>query len=382
MKVTGIIAEYNPFHNGHAYQLEYAKSISDAVIVVMTGNFVQRGDVAIFDKFNRAEMALKNGADLVFELPVAFSMNTAERFAFGGVSILDSLNIVDFLLFGSESGDIKLLENSAKLLENEPLEISEKIKEFLGEGLSFPKARELAFSELIPSSLLSKPNNILALEYIKQLYRLNSKIKPCTLKRKGEEYHSLDFSSDFSSASALRNAILNENFSYVPFLNCPIHRLNRLDNAVLYNIRKNGVNALENISDISEGLENRIIKAASKAGSIEELISIVNTKRYTDARVRRIILSSLLGITSSLSKKPPTYARLLGSTKCGLLLLKEIKQKSNIKIITKTADFKDDNEMFKKDILSTDIYDLSSDKPEGAGIDFKNSPIIIGGNDE
>ena len=382
MKVTGIIAEYNPFHNGHAYQLEFAKSFSDAVIVVMSGSFVQRGDVAIFDKYSRTEVALKNGADIVFELPVVFSMSVAERFAFGGVSILDSLNAVDFLLFGSECGDIEDLKSAAKLLENEPPEISEKIKKHMDEGFSFPKARELAFSGLIPFPLLSSPNNILGIEYIKKLYSLNSDIIPVTQKRMGEGYHSKNLNSEFMSSTAIRNAIINENFCYEPFSSSPVHRLEKLSSAVLYSIRKNKEAAFLNIFDVTEGLENRILKAADKATSIDELISLVSTKRYTDTKIRRILLSSLLGIEKDILHQAPRYARLLGATKKGFEVLKKIKEKSNLKIITKTADFKEKNESFEKDILATDIYDLTSDNPKGAGQDFKHSPVIIGGNYE
>ena len=268
MKITGIIAEYNPFHNGHAYQLEFAKTFSDAVIVVMSGSFVQRGDVAIFDKYSRTKAALNHGADIVFELPVVFSMSVAERFAFGGVSILDSLNVVDFLLFGSECGDIDALKAGAKLLEYEPVEVSERIKNLMDEGFNFPKAREIAFSGLIPPALLSSPNNILGLEYIRKLYSLNSSITPVTQKRVGEGYHSKNLNSEFISATAIRNAILNENYSYEPFLKSPVHRLEMLSSAVIYNIRKNKEAAFFNIADVSEGLQNRIIQAADKSASI------------------------------------------------------------------------------------------------------------------
>ncbi len=382
MKITGIIAEYNPFHNGHMLQLEYAKSFSDAVIVVMSGSFVQRGDVAVFDKHSRAKSALSHGADIVFELPVVFSISTAERFAFGGVSILNNLNVIDFLLFGSESGDIEALKQGAELLLNEPVDVSKKIKKLMSDGLSFPKARELAFSGLIPPTLLSSPNNILGLEYIKKLLEFNSSIVPITQKREGEGYHSKNLGSKFSSATAIRNAILTENYSYELFSNCPVHRLEKLDTALIYNIRKNKENAFLDTPDISEGLQNRIIEASKKANTIDELISLVLTKRYTETKIRRIILSSLLGINSNLQKKEPQYAKLLGATKKGLEALKEIKEKSSLKIITKTADFKEKDEMFEADILSTDIYDLTSDCPSGSSQDFKNSPVIIGGNYE
>lgn len=374
MKVTGIVAEYNPFHKGHEYQLNYAKTISDAVVVVMSGSFVQRGDVAIFDKYTRADVALKHGADLILELPVVFSLNSAERFSYGAVAILDKLNIIDYILFGSESGDIEKLQHAAMLIENEPENVSNRIKELLDKGESFAYARETAFSDIIDSSLLSSPNNILALEYIRQLIKRHSKIKPITQKRAGSGYHEKELNEAFPSATALRHAILNDNFSYSLFSKAVIHRLERLDNLILYNIRKNKQAAFHNISEVSEGIENRIIN--TNAGSINCLVDLTYSKRYTKARVRRILLSSLLGLNSSLSKKEPEYIRVLGATKTGLSLLKEIKNKSDLDIITKTADYKKDNPMFEKDILASDIYDLSGDILTGAGTDFKTSPVI------
>ena len=377
MKVTGIIAEYNPFHEGHAYQLKTAKSMSDAVIVIMSGCFVQRGDVAIYDKFKRAEVALKNGADLVIELPVVFSSSTAERFAYGGVCLLHKTNIVDFLLFGSESGDLKALESAAEILENEPESVSLNLKNLLNEGLSYPKAREIAYKDFIEPTLLSSPNNILGIEYIRQLIRLNSKIKPVTLKRQGAGYHDKDFKKEFPSATALRSAIINEDFSYEPFKNDCVHTLKNLETAIIYNIRKNKEMAFSNIFDVSEGIENRLVRAASEYSSIEDIINHCTTKRYTRTKLQRILIASLLGINSELSKQEPEYIRVLGTTETGFSLINKIKELSALKIITKVADFKDENKMFEKDILATDIFDLSSSSPQGAGRDFKTTPIIL-----
>lgn len=380
MKVTGIIAEYNPFHKGHEYQLNYAKAVSDAVVVIMSGSFVQRGDATVFDKFVRAEAALKHGADLVLELPAVFALNTAERFAFGSIAVLDKLNIIDFLLFGSENGNIEELKQAAILLEKEPEDVSKKISALLDSGEGFAGAREKAFAGFIASSLLSLPNNILALEYLRQLYRRNSKILPLTHKRLGSNHHDVNLDSTHPSASAIRHAILNENLSYAPFNNSVIHRLNKLDLPVLYNIRKNKSSAFKDIFDVSEGIENRIVKAASASGSIEELVNRTASKRYTKSRIRRILLSSLLGFTADLSADEPQYIRVLGATKTGFSLLKEIKQNSGLDIVTKTADYKkNNNKMFEKDILATDIYDLTADISQGTGLDFKTSPIIIGG---
>ena len=377
MNITGIIAEYNPFHAGHRYQLSLAKESADAVIVVMSGSFVQRGEAAVFNKWDRTRTALKYGADLVLELPVVFALNTAERFAFGAISILNKIGIADTLIFGSECGDISLLSSAATLLENEPLEVSQKIKKYLEKGMGYPAARELAFEGIIPAKLLSSPNNLLGIEYIRQLLRTNSRIKPITHKRIGADYHDRVIHSDFPSATALRGEILN-GYIYDEFSHSVIHRTENLENIILYNIRKNKQSAFSDICDVSEGIENRIVSAAFDSKTLSELEDFVSGKRYTRSKVRRILLSSLLGLNSSLSKSEPSYARVLGASKTGFSLINEIKSVSDIDVITKTAHYKKENIMFDKDILATDIYDLTADIPSGAGSDYKNSPIIGG----
>ena len=183
MKISAVIAEYNPFHYGHKYQLENMKQASDAIAVIMSGPFVQRGEAAITDKWTRAEAALLNGADAVFELPVIYALNTAQSFAFGAVDVLNRTNIIDELWFGSECGQLDKLSAAADILENEPKEVSKKIKKLTAGGMLFPKARETAVRGFVPDGgILSMPNNILAVEYIRALMRKNSKIKPITLK--------------------------------------------------------------------------------------------------------------------------------------------------------------------------------------------------------
>ena len=189
MNITGIITEYNIFHNGHKYQIDEIKKHSDAVIVVMSGSFVQRGDVAITDKWSRAKTALLGGVDLVIELPVCYALNAAPNFATGGINILNALGVVNNICFGSESGSIDELMSAAELLENENSEISEKIKKYVMGGMSYPNALTKAYSALIPSDILSEPNNILATEYIRALIRSDSKIKPMTVKRHTAGYH-------------------------------------------------------------------------------------------------------------------------------------------------------------------------------------------------
>ena len=207
MKVSAIIAEYNPFHNGHKYMIEKVKEHSDAAVVIMSGSFVQRGDAAVTDKWSRATAALSNGADLVIELPVTYALNTAQRFAHGGVYIADAI-CADELCFGSESGDVQSLINAADMIINEPIDVSEKIKGYVSEGMNYPSARKLAYEGLIGTDILTMPNNILALEYICAINRLDSSIAPRAIKRRAVGHNDMTVTADTASASAIRNRIL------------------------------------------------------------------------------------------------------------------------------------------------------------------------------
>lgn len=385
MKVCAVICEYNPFHNGHKYQLDWIKKEYDGVVCIMSGAFVQRGEPAVFDKWTRANAAVLNGVDLVVELPVCYAVNTAERFAFGAVSIADKMKIIDALCFGSESGDESELKNAAKLLYNEPFEVSENIKRLMKTGVNFPTARELAFAELIDISLLKEPNNILALEYIKALIALKSTIKPVALKRKDSSYHETVPSSNITSATAIRNLIYtNGNFeNYVPQNCCELYEkitpsnIDELDNILLYLLKTTSPEELSKISDVSEGLENRLIDAANNCNSFDELCSFIKSKRYTYTKISRILMSIILKLDKELSKAEPEYLRVLAMNKIGMELLNKIKEKSELTIITKPADFKGFNKSFDLDILSGDIYSLcAKDSPKNPR-DFLNSPVII-----
>lgn len=381
-KVCGIIAEYNPFHNGHKYQLELLKKDFDTIVVVMSGSFTQRGDVAIIDKWSRAESALFSGADLVIELPCVYAMSTAERFAFGGVSILNSLGCVDGISFGSECGDIEILTKSAEMLLNETPEQAEKLQKLMKEGIPYASAREQVFSD-IPTGILNSPNNILGIEYIKHLILSGSSITPITHKREGAAYNSTTLSGELSSASAIRANAKNPEIRnqmpdnvYEIYEKAEKHYLDGLNTAALYFIRTGGPEALKASLESVEGVENRIFEASAKCKSIEEIADFCSTKRYTKAKIRRIILSSMLGIDGEICKKAPTYARILGATKKGTALLSDIKKKSALSIVTKTADYKEVNPMFQKDILATDIWALSATE-SCAGLDFTTSPAIF-----
>lgn len=385
MRIGAVICEYNPFHNGHKFQLEKIKKECDSVICVMSGSFVQRGDIAVVDKWTRAGMAINNGADLVIELPVCFSLNTAERFSFGAVSLIDSLGVCNSLYFGSECGNTDTLKNAASILLNEPKEISDKIKKLMDSGISYPSAREEAFCDVIDKDLLSEPNNILALEYIKSLMAINSKIKPVTIKREFSSYHETTPTNPITSATAIRELIKNgDDFnSYIPENTVDLYEnfnrpdVENLSDILLYTIRTTTQQELSKINEVSEGLENRIIEAINHERSFDGVCNFIKSKRYTMSKIRRILLSIVLGLDKELSKKPPQYIRVLGMNKKGMDILSEIKKKSSLPIITKVADFKIKSEAFEKDILSTDIFYLSQKNDKSFGKDFKTSPVII-----
>lgn len=384
MKTGAVIAEYNIFHNGHKYLIDNVRKNCNAVIAIMSGSFVQRGDVAITDKWTRAEMALKNGVDLVFELPVIYALNTAQKFAFGSVYLLDRLNIVEELYFGSESGDIDTLLNTAKLLENEPVNISEKIKSLMDLGVNYPTARQRAYEDDIDSEILASPNNILAIEYIRTLMQLESKIVPKTTERTKVGYHDLSVSDNFASATAIRNMIEEDkDFSkYVPKntdMNFAKYSLSNIDSAVIHTLRNADIEVLKNINDVSEGLENRIKKLCNECGTIQSLAESIKTKRYTRTRINRVILSCALGLTKELCSYVPDYVRVLGMNKTGAALLSQIKKSSDLQIITKTADYRRDDEIFNAEIRATDLFALASFDPQKrvAGLDYKKSPVIM-----
>ncbi len=381
MKIAAIICEYNPFHNGHKYQLEQVKSEYDAVIAIMSGSFVQRGELAIFDKWTRAKTALLNGVDLVIELPVCYALNTAERFAYGAVRIADATGVCDALCFGSESGNIDELLSAAELLNNEPAEISFKIQSLMNNGVSFPAAREKAYLGEISGDLLSEPNNILAIEYIKALKRLNSNIKPTTVKRIGARYNETDHIGTYNSASGIRE-LLKQGEDVAGFLpentteilkNAPQYRTENLFSAMKYAIISAEEEFLANINDIREGLEHRIVAAAKGSGNYNEMLDTIKTKRYTMSCIKRILLSVLLKLDKETASAAPEYLRILGMNELGKNILKEMKQKSALPIISKTADFS--ARQLECDILATDIASIASG--EELGKDYKRSPIVI-----
>jgi len=395
MKIVGVVAEYNPFHKGHMYHLSKIRSDfrPDGIICAMSGNFVQRGEPAIFDKWARARMALGGGADLVFEIPTCFASSTAEIFAEAAVKLLNSTGLVNCLSFGIEEYKIEELHTVSEILAWEPDSFKSLIKKHLKEGLSFPSAREKALLELLSgklpqdnlnhiSELLKKPNFILAVEYLKALkkYRMNMEILP--VKREGAGYHEKDLHKKYPSASAIREYLKKNGggeishflASAVPphcaeIIKSEIERgkgpvfLENFEILMLGLLRRSLDEELRSFFDITEGLENRIKQAAKKATDLNELIGEIKSKRYPETRIQRILIHVLLNIEKELvASRTPNYLRVLGFSKRGLEILREIKKRSELPIIVRAAEYKkltgSARRMFEIDLLASDLYSL------------------------
>lgn len=383
--VTGIIAEFNPLHSGHKFLIEKAKENGE-VICVISGNFVQRGDTAIAEKSVRTKAALLSGADLVLELPVLWSMSTAQNFALGGVSALVNSGC-DCIMFGSECGDIEKLKATAEILLS--TEFSEKIKLHLEKGITFAKARELAAEELgAEKGILSGANNNLAIEYILAAKKLGANISFKTVERQGAMHDSHDL-ADYVSASLLREKMLSGDIELAKkymekdvadlFFGSQFSSISRLERAILTVLRTKSIEDLKKLPDLSEGVENKLLSGINTAGALEELYSLIKVKRYTLARIRRLVLSAFLGFQDSFFLKPLPYIRVLGFNKSGEKLLRTRLQSSSVPVITKTADFDnldtESKKVFETEIKATDLYALSLEKPFQKGLEYTRKII-------
>jgi len=416
MKVVGLIVEYNPFHLGHLYHLETAKKVtsSDYVICVMSGNFIQRGEPAMFDKWARTKMAILGGADLVIELPVVYGMSSAEYFAKAGVSLLCKTGIVDSLCFGSEIGSLEELRAIAEVLANEPYDYKSLLKKYLDGGISYPAAREKALLDYFKlagldyehlSDYISKANNILGIEYLKALINMDSKIKAVTIKRQGSDYTDINLSGQFSSATSIReiiqtdglNSAIKSTISESTFNvikeevesgRGPIFT-NYFDNIVLALLRRLGRDGLEHLPYMGEGLHNRLYKGLLKSSTIGELVDKSCTKRYTRTRVLRGIMHSLTGLQEEDFKEfnssgGPKYIRVLGFNSKGQQMLGEMKEKATLPVIIKTADYtkildETGRKMFEIESASTDMYVLGyPTAKKGIGQEFTRNVVRIG----
>lgn len=408
-KVLGIVCEYNPFHNGHLYHLEELKKItgSNYSIAIMSGNFTQRGSTAIIDKWSRTETALKAGIDLVIELPTLYAISSAENFADGAIHILDSLKIVDYVGFGAETSDIDVLDNIADVLYNEPRAYKTLLSHELNKGISFPKARENALLIYLNNirkyvNVVSAPNNILGIEYIKALKKYKSIIKPISIARFEAGHNDLSYHSNIASGTTIRNIIKNGNFDILRRL-VPestysilmdnikqthiVPDLSVFERQIFYNLRKMSIEEIRNLPDVTEGLEFSIKKAANSCNSIYEFLNIIKSKRYTSTRLQRILLYSLLEITKKdmeLSRKVTPYIRVLGLNNKGKFMISEIaKANPKLEIITSVKRFLDSSNnknlktMLNKDIFATDVYTLGFTYDSCNNLDFTKKIITL-----
>lgn len=381
MSAVGIIAEFNPLHTGHKRLIDYAKTLGDTIACVISGNFVQRGDVAIISKQQRAKFALLCGVDIVAELPVLWSMSTAQNFALGGVWQLYNLGCQK-IVFGSECGDIDALINAADVLNSDGF--FEKVSEKAKSGVTFAVARENAAQEMgVDFTLLRGANNNLGIEYILAAKKLNLPIEFHTIKRLGAGHNSNEIDDGFVSSSFIREELLKSNIGYTErfmpreirgIIN-PEHiaDIKRLENAILCSLRTKSANDLKNLPDISEGLENKIYFSARVATSLDELYNMIKTKRYTMARIRRLVLSAFLALDNRFFMTTPPYVRVLGFNSNGLEHLKT--PQGIIPVITRALQIKnlDDDaiKVFETECRATDIYNLALGVPLECGSEQK-----------
>lgn len=386
MNVCGIICEYNPFHNGHKYHIQQTKEKFGAthIVSVMSGNFTQRGDIAIVDKYKRAETALKNGVDLVIELPVAYALGSAEQFAQGAVFLLNALGCVNMLSFGSECGDIKLLREAAGAVYY--AQESEELTAQMKNGLSYPAALQKAIDKYYTSDVLetlTSPNNTLAVEYIKALDSVASPIQPVTVKRyKAAHDSDIDGDSDILSASQLRRLISEKKdiSQYAPYCDfSATASISNIETAILSKLRSMPKASIEKTPNVLMGLENRIYRAVNVSTSLNELLFLIKTKRYTLARIRRIILSSFLGITKNDLKISPSYVRILGMNSKGKEILSAAK--CELPINTSLSQLSKINDTAKRQAKLEERcdnqYALAFEQKLPCGLDYTAKPIIF-----
>ena len=399
-KRIGIIAEYNPFHNGHLYQIKKAKELTgaDTVIAVMSGNFTQRGETSLVNKFEKTKIALQNEVDMVIELPTIYSISSAENFALGGIKILNEIGNIDYLVFGIEEDNLQELQAIADVLVNENDEFKSKIKTELDKGNSYPKAREITLKKVLLSEnmkdIMQKPNNILAIEYLKALKITNSRIKPFAIKRKNSMHHDNNINENYASGTYIRKLFIENNFdeiskvvpkyTYERLSELKSHRtyvtsINDFSDIVIYKIRMMTKEEISKIADVNEGLENSIKLASTTCKTIDEIIDKVSTKRYTKTRISRILTYILLDITKSdmeQSKKNDPYIRVLGINKKCEEILSTINDSKLITSLKKFEENNGENELLNIDKKATEIYTIKYPKSVDANLDYTSKFII------
>ncbi|MDQ0198481.1 nucleotidyltransferase [Neobacillus ginsengisoli] len=403
MKAVGVIVEYNPFHNGHAFHLQAARQASEAdvVIAVMSGNFLQRGEPALVSKWHRTRMALLGGVDIVFELPYRFATQKAETFANGSVSILDAAGC-EFLCFGSESGDLTSFLRTIEYLEKNQVSYNVNIKSIMNTGVSYPKALSLSFQQLADSENyldLSKPNNILGFQYIKAIKHQKSSVRPITVQRKNANYHDEHFTSEtIASATSIRKALFStENGKesigqFIPESTYQLlkayfndygvfHQWENYWKLLQFRLLQTSPEELRNIYEIEEGLENRFLAAALVSNNFKEFMEKIKTKRYTWTRLQRTCVHLLTNTKKAemvSDTEKATYLRLLGMTKNGKEYLNKMKSQFSLPLISKLSACKQKDIL--PDIKASRIYSLAVPNPlksELLSREYKQPPIYI-----
>ncbi|MCP1305937.1 nucleotidyltransferase [Paenibacillus tyrfis] len=408
MSTVGLVVEYNPLHNGHYYHYQQSKKVTgaDSAICIMSGNFLQRGEPAVVNKWARAEMALRMGADLVLELPVAYSAQPAEWFAFGAVSALDATGLVDSLCFGSESGDISWLEAAADVLQDEPAPLRELLQQELKAGVPYPAAYSRAVAQFVPGaeSELAKPNNTLGLHYLIALQRLRSGIRPQTIARMKAEYNQTDITDGrIASATALRKLLFEERTLHALRPYAPTATLDVLEREwqagrapvdwerfakpLMLQLMHHTPEQLATFHEVTEGLEHRIRQALTETaapgeGYVASLLDRLKTKRYTRTKLQRTLLRILLNHTKEelsaeiLSRGVP-YLRVLGFRPKGRELLRRMKTTAKVPVVTKVTDTL--SPLLAMDIRATSVYALGYETPTPRDwfADYYEPPVIV-----
>ena len=383
METAGIVAEYNPFHRGHAWHIAETRRRlgGDApVVCVMSGHWVQRGECALADKWLRAALALDRGADLVVELPTPWAMASAESFARGAVSLLAATGVVNVLSFGSETGELAPLEEAAAALDAP--DYPERLRAALGRGLSFPAARQ----EAAGAACLSAPNNNLGVEYLRSLRALGSTIRPLTVPRQGAG-HDGPAAGGFASASELRRLLrAGRGEEAAPYLTAPwsgeLADMQHIERAVLSRLRTMGEGDWAALPDGggAEGLPSRLAKAAREAVSLEDFYTRAKTRRYPHARLRRLALAAFLGLRAAERPAAPPYVRVLGLGGRGRALLRKMKDTCPLPVIVKPAQAREldgpARTLFESEARYTDLYGLCFPAPRPCGAEWIHSPVV------
>lgn len=396
MSTVGVIAEYDPFHTGHAWHLAETRRLlgaDTAVVCVMSGNWTQRGTCALTDKWTRASLALSGGADLVLELPTVWAVSSAESFARGAAGLLEAAGVVDVLSFGSECGDADKLRRLAACLDSPACQA--ELSHFPDRGMPFAACRQGAVRRLLgeePAALLSSPNNNLGVEYIRALNALKSPIRPMTIPRRGAGHNAPGARDGFASATHIRALLRVGDWAAAEGLlppgsaevlrQAPLADLGRCERAVLARLRTMTAGDWAALPDAgaAEGLPDRLVRAARQAGSLNEFYETAKTRRYAHARLRRLVLWAFLGLTGADRPASPPYLRVLGFNGRGREVLREMKEKSVLPILTKPAHARslpeEGRRLFELEARCTDLYALTLPRPERCGREWRESPVF------